>query len=416
MRAVFPTTSPNKLRETMEGGNTQTGSTRERQAPSPSELMARKKPRVIPSSQVLTSTIDGGRLSCPLIQEFLRTAGKSDEGEERKVIAKKNIIHEVLENQASSEPCLGVGSIDDSVHSRIAAGQHRRFAQLTDMGSSRQAVPQLKTEYRRLRANVESEQGRYFEALAMFWQEQKERLSIGFRGGRVSGFTELALRRNMSLDTWTGMGLPTHYGKCCQIISLNFAPPPDSDHIMSNVVDSVLHEHVSYRITEDHCVPMEPALKNGATIPLPKREGFSHIPLQSDPEALRLALEYRVDIVLSDSTLQLLMIADRVGSWVIPTIRMPSPSEFLVLGEPTITSFSSPRECLSRGFRDALFHEHFLSGECLRRVWFISRTSRVWLHRAKPAFCKTQEASRSCSACGEIRLLSPSACARGIFS
>ncbi|KAL7565115.1 hypothetical protein ACA910_005122 [Epithemia clementina (nom. ined.)] len=326
----------------------------------PAATVIRKKPRVLPSSQVLISTVDGGRSPCPLIQELLRSTGKTSIGVEHELSEKPSVDDDDnTQDQSADGPTADfhARSIDDKIHSCLNSGHHRRFAQLTEAKATR--LPQTKSEYNKIRAIIQSEQSRYLEALRVFWQEQKERLSIGFRGNcRASKFVELATKRNMNLNAWLANGLPARYGKYCQIISFSMVPPASSVSLTSNVLDSVGRELVSNRTTESESFSMENFMRDASEVPLPTTdEGVAETPLFSDKEALQLAREHCVDLVVSDTTLELLMRADDVGSWLVPTIRMSSPSNLLIVGEPTIKTFSCPRECLSRGFRESLVNK-----------------------------------------------------------
>ena len=338
----------------------------------------RKKQRVLPASQILISTIDGTRSPCPLIRDFLRSLGKSDNGKEQKLpeepIAEENSISEEVE--VSRDQIQG-RSIDDSAHSSLSTGQHRRFLQLSERKSERELIPQVRYEFKKLRSLVESEQSLYLEALLFFWQAQDERLSIGFRGGEVSSFVQHAAQCRTNMKMWKGMGLPARFGKHCQIITV---PLNTTGGI--NVLDSVQRHPIFFSTTEANACEHNPQLlpegsqipffstteanacehkpnllPEGSQIPSPSKESASDDSVLNDPEALRIAKQHEVDVVIGESTLALLIRVDEVGSWLIPTSRPSDAPNVLVVGDPIITTFASPRECLTKGYRDALFED-----------------------------------------------------------
>jgi hypothetical protein len=398
-----------------------------------------RRPRPFPSSSVLTAAPRDNNdeaaaantkpAACPLIQEFLRALGKS------------HLVNDVNSSSirrggrgldddggdgdhgiTGTNPVNGQQQQDNGQHvfplangstfvSKITAGQHRRFLQLSSDhdGSTTTAsrTPQTNKDYRRLKSLVKAEQQLYGQALHQFWLSNADRLQVGFFGGPSScSFVQLAMK-DVSVETWLHRKLPPIYGRCRQVISLR--PTSKSSHTGSSnstdaassrkqqqrntILDALKTEIVYQQPIDDKSTtqqqrkwvktlpPHGSVIGNATSTTATTNNELADartnvVPIQSDEQALELAKKHGAAMVTTAETLLVLLrtcISSKppATSWIVPVSRnhqkdvdysnrtinsssRNNNSDLIILESPTQLSYSSTREWMTAGIEEGL--------------------------------------------------------------
>ena len=329
-------------------------------------LSNRKRP--FPSTQMMVASMDGSKKSpCPLIRDALKRAGKSHLLETQETSAEVNDGDICSTDEPKGESDLHIGAIEDSSFGTMTEGQHRRYLKLIELGKQ-SSRPVEKREFNKFRTMVDKEQALYWKALSVFWANQKDRLGLGFgKRDKVAIFRMLAIDMNLKLKDWHELKLPHTFGKCTQVVSLMHPPVDQKLHRMSPL-ESIRREKL--HASEDlGSVRLQDFLKPGSDLSTFSKVEVSNgsVKLFQDERAVELARQHEADMILSESTLQLLLRVEDIGSWFLPAVRC-NDERILVLGEPVITTFSCPRECLRVGLDEAVRNQIFASNQSPQEV------------------------------------------------
>lgn len=279
-----------------------------------------------------------------LLKDFYRAVGID-------VAAKDDPQEETNEDEAIKE------DIDNPAFSTLTLGQHQRYLQLTSPQQTERRKDNERKELKSLRKVVNSEQHKYKYSLKKFFLDNKERFLIGFRSThqpasafcRWSSSNQSVINGNLKTD----ISMPSHFGKCRQIISFPFEAICSLD--MEALSFQVVHQtHVA------DMVPSKlPSINN--SVPPPDKELAPAISwLRDDTKARELAKEYKANILTTAETLEaLLQLPGQYDSrWILYASSLEqsdaSDETRLTILDIPIAQPLLPRKCLEKGFREGV--------------------------------------------------------------
>mmetsp|Transcript_33431 Transcript_33431/g.67483 ORF Transcript_33431/g.67483 Transcript_33431/m.67483 type:complete len:724 (+) Transcript_33431:542-2713(+) len=296
------------------------------------------------------------------------------------------------DKEVSKAATKDIEPIDDSSRSSLSREQHARYlrlsAELTKAGRHAfgHGTPKAK-EFRTLEKAVTAERIKYQKAMEEFRERNAERFLLGFRGAETESaslFTEagewkISQYRNMRKACQVGRSSrPVRYGKCVQEISLpSLSRAPHASRsrrgggtfdlgsysaqiVHSTVADAVPRIQSSW-LNQDRG---DVAANRGRSTLRPAKRGIPPptCPISEDAIAAKLAVEHKVDVVMTaEGFFELLTSSDESARWIIPTSNPSSSNNYIVMEEP-IPKRATTREWLSRGYKESVFESVSCSG------------------------------------------------------
>eukprot|EP00980_Cylindrotheca_fusiformis_P028362 scaffold22593_cov145-Cylindrotheca_fusiformis.AAC.11 len=312
-------------------------------------LFPQRVRRPFPSSSVLSSiiAIPGDVATkrprdAPLLKEFYDAVGVD-------LASKDDETDEIDENEAKED-------IDNPQLSNLTLGQHQRFLQLTSSQQTERRKESERKELKSLRKVVLEEQSRYREAVDKFFSDHKDRFLLGFRGANhpASAFSRWASsnQRTMNERLKRETSLPSHFGKCRQIISL------PSDAVRHMDIDSLQFKVVHRTQVADMGPSTLPSI-NTLVAPPQNDQAPTVSFLKDDRTGHQVAKEHKASILTTSDTLEaLLQLPGQYDSrWITYTSSIQQDvsgdSPLAILDAP-IAQPLLPRKCLEIGFREGL--------------------------------------------------------------
>jgi hypothetical protein len=321
--------------------------------PSFSGFIDHRRPRPMPSSLVLTSTIGTNDTShkAPILQDFFQAVGIPNK-QSATTDEKDKDDDDDVENEGNSPH---QDDIDNPNLSKLTAGQHERYLRLLSSSTARTTAE--RKEYHILSQLVRSEQARYRQALQDFHAKNLDRYRSMDSKSAAFPFFQWACRP-VSKPLQQAHLSVSKFGKCRQNISL-----PQPQQASNNALNRL--DLASLKLQVVHTTEMTdtfPTITDeltlvGKRIQSPTTTNTpTHIPISEDKHIQSLAKEYNASIVTTVETLQTLLKrpSSYVSRWMVPYTKQES-SGIRLLGPPIPQAFTTPRDCLEYGLQEGLY-------------------------------------------------------------
>ena len=260
----------------------------------------------------------------------------------------------------------------DQYSNSLTHGHHKRFKELLAMFGNKQNTftasnvqRSRKKEFRTICDLFRQERKLYSQALHEFWNANGDRFHLGFKAQcAASQFVGIKSQYiDIYRNGWLKSGGAMKYGPCIQTVSMRRikSKTSDSDRIAQITTQTYAPKVVFRRLVAGDLPVMSmhdvtEVFKEGSHVQALKnmKSLSSEELLCEDEDAKRLALEYDVQVVLTDRVAESLL---KSSQWILPISHQELQSEgrkVAVFIENPLPSSSLSRECLSFGIGKSL--------------------------------------------------------------